>query len=509
MITAPTSPPSPRSAQRATEGGSAWVWPGQVAVLAALLAVALLARLYEVGRRSLWLDELISVGIAALPLRDFLQALTVEANMTLYYWALFVWVRLVGLSADETTIRLLSVLAGAAAAPLTYLLGRRLHSNVAGLLAGLLLALHAYHASLSQEARAYGLLSSLTVLSYLLLDQALQSGRRRDWLLHGVITAAAFYSHFFTAFTVLAQGLFVLSQRSRTALLGFVTSGLVMGMLLAQLAPFFIHHPHGATLYHLQRPSWHDVAEFLLNYGGVSGPLLLLYALLGIVGLARGGDGGRPPAYRAWMLLSWLLLPSGLVLGVSLVRPIFADRYLFAVLPVLPLLAGIGIARLPRPACLSFAIVMLALSAWTLKTYLPERWEQEWRGAVAHATARAQPGDGWIFISKWGQNAFEYYAGWHWGRDPSAPYGDVLEPLDWYEAARVPKYIGVLSMDALARFAATHRRIWLVQSNDRDLEEGLQASRPVRQWLSDNGFQGNTQGDFNGIRLILYQRRAS
>src|SRR5206468_9537685 len=107
-----------------------------------------------------------------------------------------------------------------------------LHSAGAGLAAAALLAVNGYHVLLSQEARAYAALSALTILSHILLDRAIERGRVRDWALHGLVTALAFYCHFYTAFVVLAQGIFVFSRRARAAVIGLVGRSVVMAGLL-------------------------------------------------------------------------------------------------------------------------------------------------------------------------------------------------------------------------------------------------------------------------------------
>jgi mannosyltransferase len=398
-----------------------WMLDRQWLVLACLYLLGLAPRLWDSGRRSFLYDEPASVGIAALPFDQFRVAQWVEANMSMYRLALFVWLRLVGVGAEEGTIRLLSAMLGAAAVPLTYLLGRRLHSHTAGLIAAGLLVVHSYHASLSQEARAYAAFSSLTVLSYLMLDHALVGGRRRDWVLHGLVTSLAFYSHFFTAFTILAQGLFVLSRRSRAALLGLLWSGAIMALILAQLVPFFLQLPNASRLGHLDGPDFGYVLSTLDRLGGANLAMLAAYVILAALGIGLGGAAARSSGYGSWLLLTWLLGPLGLALGIFLVRPIFKDRYFLAILPALPLLAGVGLARLPRATGPAVFGAAAGLSLWVLLGHMPDRGDQRWREAVSHAMGIAQPGDGWIFASKLGQNAFEYYAGWHWNRNPAAP----------------------------------------------------------------------------------------
>jgi mannosyltransferase len=485
--------------------GCRLILDNHLVVLVVLAVFALELRLWDIGRRSLWLDELTSVAIGALELSDFLVGLSVYANMALYYGTLLVWLRLPGLGHDDGSIRLLSALFGAAAVLLTYALGRRLHSPGVGLASAALLAVNGFHVLMSQEARSYSLLSSLTAISYLTLDRALERKRARDWALYGLATALAFYSHFYTTFIVVAQGILVLSRRSRPALVGLLGSGLLMAVLVMPLAPYFVQQSHGRQLSHLTALTGQQFESFLVDFSGGSHATLALYLLLAVFGIGLKG-GARTPSYRCWLLLSWLLVPIVLVVGISFVRPIFKDRYLFAILPALALIAGLGIARLPRfMGVATFGVVGL-LSITAMRGDLEVRRDEHWRQAVAYATAQAEPGDGWIFISKWGQNAFEYYGGWRWGRNPDAPYADVLEPLDWREAARTPKYRGLLSMDGLERFAAGHPRIWLVLSHEFDAVEGGDTSAPVREWLTRHGY-GATPRQLSSVRVLLYQRR--
>ena len=493
--------------------GLARLWPDRLRagllddrlVLPGLYLLGLVPRLWDLGERSLWIDELSAVGTSALGFDELRQALTVDGNMTLYFWALFVWLRLVGFGAEEWLIRLLSVLVGSGAIPLSYLVGRRLSSRWAGLAAAALLAANPYHILLSQEARAYAQLSVLTLLSFLLLDRAVERRRWRDWLWHGLVSALACYSHFYTALTMLGQGLFVLTRRSRAALVGFTVSGLLTLLLLAQLVPFLVRQSGGDKLSHLLRPDLRDGLNFLIAFAGGSRYTLGLYLAFILIGL-WGGAAARSRGYRAWFLLTWFLVPTVLAFGISQVREIFNERFLFATLPALPLLAGIGLARLPRPLGWAGGGVLVVLSLWSLAGDFEVRRNEQWREVVAYTTERTQPGDGYIFVSKRGQNGFEYYADWHWGANPRAPYADVFEPFDWQAAYRIPRYRGVESLRDLETFSAGHRRIWLILSHEFDSVLGGDTAEPVRNWLTRHGY-GATQRQFKGVRVLLYQRR--
>jgi hypothetical protein len=124
---------------------------------------------------------------------------------------------------------------------------------------------------------------------------------------------------------------------------------------------------------------------------------------------------------------------------------------------------------------------------------------------VAHALERSQPGDGWIFLSKFGQYAFEYYGGWGWGASPDAPYDDIFEPMDWRVFRGFRELRSISSFDALARFSEQHERIWLIQSHDDYPFPVSGSSDQVRRWLGRNGFD-ETERRFRRIRVVLYRR---
>ena len=124
--------------------------------LGIVIVIGLALRLRDLGTRSLWVDELFSVGLAAQHPSTILTVLYgEEANMALYYAFMFVWVRLVGADADEAWMRLPSVLFGVAGLWALYRLGSRLDRPATGLVAAALAAVNAYHIEMSQEARAY------------------------------------------------------------------------------------------------------------------------------------------------------------------------------------------------------------------------------------------------------------------------------------------------------------------------------------------------------------------
>lgn len=100
-------------------------------------------------------------------------------------------------------LRVVSLLAGLATVPLTYMLGLRTVGRAAGIAGALLVALSPLQIFYSTEARAYALVMFFCLLAAVTILQALDTGRWPWWVAYGLSAAAALYTHY-NAFFVLA-----------------------------------------------------------------------------------------------------------------------------------------------------------------------------------------------------------------------------------------------------------------------------------------------------------------
>lgn len=107
------------------------------------------------------------------------------------------WQRLTGRPAwdfDERVVRLAPLLAGLGSLVALGFLGRRLGGPILGLTAALIMTLHPQHVRFSIEARGYSLMLLFFTLAVLALLRALEIGRRRDWLLFGLLQFLVLYA---------------------------------------------------------------------------------------------------------------------------------------------------------------------------------------------------------------------------------------------------------------------------------------------------------------------------
>jgi mannosyltransferase len=193
--------------------------------LIVLLLLAFALRTYELAAQSLWYDEAISWYLTRMTLPQLTVWTANDIQPPLYYYLLWLWVRLAGTS--EFALRFPSVAFAWLTLPLLWRLCRRLFGSAAGwlvLVFGILSPLQVYYA---QEARMYTLLTLLGLASSYLLyrivirlspvsppecDLTVPRAERRFQALaiaYVLTTAAALYTHYFAFFLLVAQGVTV------------------------------------------------------------------------------------------------------------------------------------------------------------------------------------------------------------------------------------------------------------------------------------------------------------
>jgi mannosyltransferase len=177
-------------------------------LVAALTIAAACMRFATIDVQSYWFDEALTAKLLAMPFGDMLSSVPdTELTPPLYYMLAWPWAHVVG--TQEAALRALSALLGAAAVPVAYLTGRELASHAVGLVTAGLVAFNPLLVWYSQEARPYSLLVLLCALSLLFFARALRRRRPRELWLWAVASALALLTHYFAAFLVVPEGLWL------------------------------------------------------------------------------------------------------------------------------------------------------------------------------------------------------------------------------------------------------------------------------------------------------------
>ncbi len=136
------------------------------------------------------------------------------------------------------SLRLPSMLLGAATVPLLFLFAREFLGRTEALLASLLLAVSYHHIWFSQSARGYAVLGFLAVLASWLLMRGLRRGRASDFVWYAVAAALGVYTHVTMVFLVASHAMLCVlplgvptldaERRAcwRLPLMGFILAGI-------------------------------------------------------------------------------------------------------------------------------------------------------------------------------------------------------------------------------------------------------------------------------------------
>jgi mannosyltransferase len=319
-----------------------------------MLGVALLG----ITGPSYWRDEASTLSAARRSLPDLWQMLHhTDAVHGVYYMIIWADIRVTG--TGELGTRWPSAVAMAIAAGMVSIIGRRLVSPRAGLIAGLTFAALPVTTRYGQETRSYPLVMAMaTVASYLLLKAYCEaSGAPPKWRWAAcyslALTAAAWLNLMSLliipahAITLLlaqrraikgqprdacAQALF---RRRMTRWLAAVAGAIVLVSPLLDEA----WSQRTGTSDFLGRDGWPLVGGVPWHLTGAWPVLLAAVPLL----LLGTGLGGPARAALAGLALPWLLVPPAVLLAAGVFTPAFNHRYVLFCVPALALLMGSGL----------------------------------------------------------------------------------------------------------------------------------------------------------------------
>jgi hypothetical protein len=332
-----------------------------------------------------------------------------------YFYALFAWEGLTALAAvatravgsfgafqrefflDPTRVfvagRLLTALLGTATVVATGLLGVRIASRRAGVLAALLLAVAPLHVLNSHYVKHDVPVTLLIVLAYLAYERLWslppEGGSYRSTKGEGsliaaaAITGVAFSTHYYAIFLAIplawsaARG----ASRARDAVRRIAIAALVSAAVFFLLSPFILVEP--ATALRDIRANRQIVVDRAVdNLGYVAtaasyGRLLLFdtvglpAALLAIAGLFVSAR--RDPQRTLWLLA----FPVPFLLFIAGTVP--ASRYLVPIVPFVTLFAAIALVELWRPRLLHVGLLLFLVAFGTagLESYRTVRFMRQ------------------------------------------------------------------------------------------------------------------------------------
>ncbi|MFJ6843838.1 hypothetical protein ACIQRE_14320 [Streptomyces griseoluteus] len=344
---------------------------------------------------SVWRDEAATWQVARRSTADIWHLLDqVDAVHGLYYLLMHALFSCFG--PGTTTLRLPSVLAVAVAAGCVTVIGGRLAGNPAGLGAGLALGLLPAVQFHLQEGRPYALVMAGTAVSTLLLVVLLERPASWWWAGYGVTVLLCGLLNWLALLALVAHAVTLCWTRAGRGT--WVRWASASGAAVAGTAPLILLSRHQS-----EQISWIPP----LTWHMLIGPAILL--AIGTLGAVLDRPlPGRPSL--ASVALPLLAVPLLALTGISLIKPLFLDRYVLFGQLGLTLLIGTALGRaaaamaprLPRTSRLLLPVALLsalgALLPYSLAKRAPESRVDDVLSAADRVHHLKHPGDAVLFI---------------------------------------------------------------------------------------------------------------
>jgi len=507
-------------------------------ILLALLAAGLALRLYRLGSCDFWHDEICSIKMAGV--------LYKIAYPSLYYTLLHYWIRFLGIS--EFALRALSCLFSLGALLALYMLGRRMFNERISLYAVAIMAASAFQLWYAQEARSYAMFLCCASVSTLMLMQAVERLRFRDWAVFCLVSIIGICTNQFYFVTLATHLAFILFFHRRRALIPFLLCFYLVALVafLPHMRQFIREFNHVWYGFWIETPRpvhlLASLGTLLVGYNAaffISAAAIALSILLFVRVLLRQRFNRNTQACFFFFLSPILLV----FLFSRFFFPIYIDRGLIAVTPFYYLIIAAGISSLPgllrHTAC---GILCVCLASGAAGYYSGQMPVPYWNGgvyikrpvkpAVAFLQQEFAAGDILTSTNRAILLPFSFYAsapeGWsgfyrqqykdaHRGllveevfsvsmRGEKIPlyYFFDIALLDTSSRRNVSVGPGSIQTRDLARLGAG--RVWVIAATwERDgrIDD---TSLSVKQWM-DGNYILETSKTIDGILLLRYARR--
>ncbi len=395
--------------------------PGFILAWCAVMAAGAVLLLTGITSEGLWYDESYTGSLVRQSFSSIIHVTGGDNHPPLYYLALRVFTLMLGNTVF--TLRLFSVIGALALAALGIGPVQRALGGRVGFIYTVLILAMPITIAMAQEARMYTWAAFLVTGSALYGYFGWLDGKRKDWILFGIFTAAAAYTHYYALLAVALLGLILLAAMiaGKRRLDPFLyTVGAVTLLYIPWLiklagaigrvkGSYWIPPVTGKVIgqvftYPFSNKFFIPVLPALHSIGFV---IALIVIGLGMATQIWKRDKG---ALMALIALAVYLLT--IVTGIAaswLIRPVLVERYMVPVLGLFIIALAYGAAGLDwklTPSVVA-VILILAISGAQIRNTLSNRFNGPMREAVE--ALDVQPGDIFLHTDEHTIGTFSYY----------------------------------------------------------------------------------------------------
>jgi mannosyltransferase len=384
-------------------------------LLLSLTIIGAILRFYNLGYNSLWLDEASTLNFAVKSIPDIWQATTAgEFNPPLFYGAEHIML-LFGNS--EVVLRFLPALLGVLTIPLIYLVGKECMDRNVGIIAAAAFTFSPFLIFYSQEARAYSMMLFFVTFSMVFYFRALKSNNIRDWALFGLLSALAFWSHFYALVIIGALFLYALYElypkikSSTSAAKPLGTACVILGLICLPLIlitiQLFAKRTASAPTFGIQ-----GLGIIVATFAQISGSEVAMYILLllFIAGIVQAFILDKK---KGLFLVTLTVLTFVISYFLSYKIPM-QPRYLIFLAIVFFIAIALSYRLLftwipSRGVVYGFIAFMMVINAPMLAGYYSGYTKEDWRGFAGGLQQLTRQGDFVVVVPGYVSQPLDYY----------------------------------------------------------------------------------------------------
>ena len=451
-------------------------------------------RFYNIGLRSLWLDEAITVNLAWSGIRDIiLNRASTGIHPPLYFILIRMWILIFGDS--EVALRSFSAIFSVISIPFIYAFTKSIFDPATAVISSLLFALSPFQLYYSQEARMYPLLTFFFILSLYLLNRWTCGefrSEKRILAILSTVNVLSLYTHIYSIFYILSQNIFVFLTkfRERETLKRWIICQLIVAICFLPWVYVIVKNRTPEVYQGKQTLSLtvikNSFLEVNLGYvrsifarGNLLDYIFFFFLILLIIGLF--------PPYRdkKGFLLTclYIFLPFLLLIVASLEKSFFSARYLSPFIIGYFILLARGIRRLRfYPLVSLILLIIVVIDSYAIYNYYHrlDFISQPWRRLVEYIHSKASDKDIVLITAPQMYRPFTYYS------REKLPYSTI-------------DAFGNVSVDVY-RATYSYNRVWFVIAG----EETSDPTGKVKGWL-DGNYKRVDSIEFYRLKAYLYE----
>lgn len=382
-------------------------------LLIVITAIGAILRFYNLSKNSLWLDEASTYYLSSNTFEQiWAVGFSADNNPPLFHWLMHLMLML---GNNEFILRLLPVLMGILVIPVVYLIGKEFKDENTGLIAATLIAFSPFCLNYAQEAYSYSMVLFVSSLMFLFYLKAIKTNTNTNWILFGMFSALAFWTHFYTFVPLLilyAYTLILIAKTNREWIRGFTYSIINTTIIAAPLAymaisRFMTLSSQPVTYGVLGLPL---IGETIYRFSGFNWYVALIYVtLLGF------GVGYLFLKDKKLCLFSVLFIVFPIIISVLLSAKITMNpRYLIYLLPIIFVTIAYSyqfFAKLitSKQLIYAFLIGIVVINAIPIQSYYTQIRGEDWRGYSDKLSAMTSPGDTVVVMPGYMVQPLDYY----------------------------------------------------------------------------------------------------